>query len=66
MQSFINKKKQKQNNIYFLILGWLGFFFNYYYKKIRAFKVVVLKFLAFITSLYNTLNIKCFIFYHFI
>ena len=59
MQSFTNKdqKKKKKNQnkkktknkkiffIFYLILGWLGFFV----VEVRAFTVVVLKILAFST-----------------
>ena len=65
-------KNKKQNNVFFLILGWLGFFFCLF-DEVRAFTVVVLKFLAFsisknyfiyfIISLYNTPNIKYSIFF---
>ena len=43
-----------QNNVFFLILSWLGFFL----VEVRAFIVVVLKLLAF-----NTLK-NYFLFYH--
>ena len=73
MQSSTNKNK-KQNNVFFLIIGWLRFFFFFFlFDEVRAFTVVVLKFLAFsisknyfiyfTISLYNTPNIKCSIFF---
>ena len=70
MQSFTNKDKNKNKIMFFLILGWLGFFF--FLVEVRAFTVLMLKilvfsisksyFIYFTTSLYNTPNIKCSIF----
>ena len=76
MQSFTNKlrQKQKQNNaFFFLILGWLEFIYLFIYFEVRTFIVAVLKtlvfstskryFIYFTTSLNNTPNIKCSIFF---
>ena len=75
MQSFPNKDKKKNKIIFFLIVGWLEFFYFFYFFwiEVRAFKVVVLKFLTFsikksyfiyfTTSLYNTPDVKCSIFF---
>ena len=71
MQLSTNKdKKQKQNNVFSLKLGWLK---KKFIIEVRAFTVVVLKilvfntsksyFIYFTTSLYNTPNNKCSIFF---
>ena len=74
MQLSTNKDKNKNKIMFFLILGWLGFFFFFFGLLLKlAFTAVLLKILAFSTSksnfiyfiisLYNTPNIKCFIFF---
>ena len=77
MQSSINKDKHKNKIICFFNTRLARFYFYFYFfVEVRAFTVVLLKnlafsiskgyFICFTTILYDTSNIKCSIFYHFI